>query len=166
MKAILVSPLGDKKIDLKNSFWWSLCFGPFYFASVGLWSTAIISFFLAVISGGISVLIYPFFTEKIITSYYMNMGWKKQDPQDAMKNAMGGFACESCGMPMDLNTISKRDIRYCFHCQDPKTGALKPYGQVRSDSIDALMRIMGKTKEEAEKTADDAMLKLPRWKVK
>jgi hypothetical protein len=72
--------------------------------------------------------------------------------------------CESCGMPLDEKTTSKFEERYCIYCQDQKTGELKTYEQVREGSIGAAMRIMGKTKEEAEKMADEMMPKLPRWK--
>ncbi len=73
-------------------------------------------------------------------------------------------SCESCGMPLDEKTVSKFDTKYCIYCQDQQTGALKSFDDVRAGSIDAAMRLMGKTKEEAEKMADDMMPKLPRWK--
>jgi hypothetical protein len=72
--------------------------------------------------------------------------------------------CESCGMPLDEKTSSKFDQRYCFYCQDQETRKLKTYEQVRKSSIDAVIRLMGKTQEEAEKMADEMMPKLPRWK--
>lgn len=72
--------------------------------------------------------------------------------------------CESCGMPMDEKTVSKYDKRYCIYCQDQETGRLKTFDEVRRGSVDAAMRLMGKTKEEAEKMADESMPKLPRWK--
>ena len=71
--------------------------------------------------------------------------------------------CESCGMPLEEKTTSKKDGRYCFYCQNQETGELASYEQVRQGSIDAAMRLMGKTKEEAEKMADEMMPKLPRW---
>lgn len=72
--------------------------------------------------------------------------------------------CESCGMPLDEKTTSKSDGRYCIYCQNQETGELKTYGQVKEGSIGAAMSLMGKTKEEAEKMADEMMPKLPRWK--
>lgn len=72
--------------------------------------------------------------------------------------------CQSCGMPLDEHTTSKQDGRYCIYCQDQKTGELKTFEQVREGSIGAAMRIMGKTKAEAEKMADELLPKLPRWK--
>jgi len=73
-------------------------------------------------------------------------------------------SCESCGMPMDEKTVSKKDGRYCIYCQDQNTGVLKTYAQVREGSIGAAMKFMGKSKAEAEKMADEMMPKLPRWK--
>lgn len=72
--------------------------------------------------------------------------------------------CESCGMPLDASSISKFDPRYCVYCQDQDNGKLRPYEQVREGCIGAAMRLMSKTKEEAEKLADDMLPNLPRWK--
>lgn len=79
-------------------------------------------------------------------------------------NQPKGSICESCGMPLDDKTTSKFDKRYCIYCQNQMTGELASYDQVRTGSIGAAMKLMGKTKEEAEKMADDMMPKLPRWK--
>ncbi len=72
--------------------------------------------------------------------------------------------CESCGMPLDEKTTSKFDKRYCIYCQNQETGELRTYKQVREGSIGAAMRLMGKTKEEAENLADQMLPNLPRWK--
>ncbi len=73
-------------------------------------------------------------------------------------------ACESCGMPLEEGTTSKHDKRYCIYCQNQETGELKTYEQVKEGSIAAAMKLMGKTKEEAETMADEMMPNLPRWK--
>ena len=67
-------------------------------------------------------------------------------------------------MSLDDKTTSIFDGRCCIYCQDQHTGKLKTYDQVREGSIGAAMKLMGKTKEEAEKMADEMMPKLPRWK--
>jgi len=72
--------------------------------------------------------------------------------------------CESCGMPLDEKTTSKLDERYCIYCQDQQSGELATKEQVREGSINAAMQFMGKTKEEAEKMADEIMPELPRWR--
>ena len=71
--------------------------------------------------------------------------------------------CESCGMPLDEKTTSKFDGRYCIYCQNQENGELASKEQVREGSIQALMRLQGKSREEAEKIADETMPKLPRW---
>lgn len=76
MAVILVSPAGQREIVLRRVFLWCLFFGPFYFAYLGIWDSAIVSGILAVISGGISMLIYPFFAQRIIIETYQKKGWK------------------------------------------------------------------------------------------
>jgi len=168
MSVILVSPAGTMEKDLRNCFWWSLIFGPFYFAYMGVWDTAVISFILAVVSGGLSVLVYPFFTEKIIVANYVKKGWKIKDISVAAfeSGATGKLRCESCGMPMDVDEVSKFDLRYCIHCQDQATGDLKSYQEVRDSSINAAMKFLGKSREEAVKMTEEMMPKLARWKNK
>lgn len=72
--------------------------------------------------------------------------------------------CESCGMPMDSNQISKFDKRYCIYCQDQNNGKLKTKEEVRKGSIGAAMKFMGKSRADAQNLADEMMPKLPRWK--
>ena len=72
--------------------------------------------------------------------------------------------CESCGMPLDGNSSSKFTKSYCIYCQNQETSELAAKEQVREGSIGAAMRLMGKTREEAEKMADDLMPNLPRWR--
>jgi hypothetical protein len=73
--------------------------------------------------------------------------------------------CESCGMPLDDKITSKYEGRYCIYCQNQENGELKTYNQVREGSIGAAIRLMGKTKVEAQNLADEMMPKLPRWKT-
>ncbi len=72
--------------------------------------------------------------------------------------------CESCGMPLDDESKSKMDERYCIYCQDQESGELRTYEQVRKGSIGAAMKLMGKSREEAEQMADEMLPNLPRWK--
>ncbi len=73
--------------------------------------------------------------------------------------------CHSCGMPLEGNSTSKFDNRYCIYCQDQQSGQLKNREEVREGSIWAAMKFMGKTREEAEKMADTLMPTLPRWQA-
>lgn len=61
--------------ETNKSWLWALLFGCFYFAKHGVWPHVFISFFLAVFTGGISWLIYPFFTKDIIRKCYLKKGW-------------------------------------------------------------------------------------------
>jgi hypothetical protein len=72
--------------------------------------------------------------------------------------------CQSCGMPMDEETQSKFDERYCIYCQDQTTKRLKPYEEVVRGSVNAAVKFLGKSKEEAIKMANENLPKLPRWK--
>lgn len=72
--------------------------------------------------------------------------------------------CESCGMPLDETSASKLDERYCIHCQNQDSGELGTREQVREGSITAAMQMMGKSREEAEKMADEMLPRLPRWR--
>jgi hypothetical protein len=76
MAVVMVSPTGKREVKLERVFLWSLIFGPFYFAYLGIWDSALVSGLLAVISGGISILIYPFFAERIIVETYKKQGWR------------------------------------------------------------------------------------------
>lgn len=71
--------------------------------------------------------------------------------------------CESCGMPLDEKTVSQHDNRYCIYCQNQETGIMKTYEEVREGSVGAAIKLMGKTREEAEKLADKMLPQLPRW---
>ena len=73
--------------------------------------------------------------------------------------------CESCGMPLNAGFTSTHDPRYCIYCQNQETGALASKEQVREGSVGAAMRLMGKTREEAEKMADQMLPMLPRWRA-
>ena len=73
-------------------------------------------------------------------------------------------SCESCGMPLDEETTSKMDKRYCIYCQNQETGELGTYEQVREGSIAAAVDLIGKTPEEAAAEVDGMLKELPRWK--
>lgn len=73
-------------------------------------------------------------------------------------------SCDSCGMPLEANTTSKFDGRYCIYCQNQDTGFLKTFEEVKAGSIGAAIKFMGKTQAEAEQLAEEMLPKLPRWK--
>jgi hypothetical protein len=59
------------------AFLWCLLFGCFYFAIKGVWGHALIAFVLALITGGLSWLIYPFFAKGIVAKSYLRRGWSE-----------------------------------------------------------------------------------------
>jgi len=55
---------------------WTFLFGFFYFALKGIWRHAVIGFLLALITFGMSWLIYPFFANGIVRRHYLRSGWE------------------------------------------------------------------------------------------
>ena len=56
-------------------FLWSFLFGSLYYAAKGVWGHFLLSLLLAGLTAGISWVIYPFFTEKIMRAHYLRKGW-------------------------------------------------------------------------------------------
>ena len=75
-----------------------------------------------------------------------------------------GPMCESCGMPLDEDSVSKIKGTYCIYCQNQETGELGSYEQVKEGSVNASVKLMGKTPEEAEQMVNEMLPNLPRWK--
>lgn len=64
-------------VEESSSPWlWCLLFGTFYFMFKGVWTHAVLSFIVAVFTGGLSWLIYPFFAKQILITHYNKMGWE------------------------------------------------------------------------------------------
>ena len=74
--AILFKNPANGYIESSSNAWlWCLLFGIFYFLFKGIWTHAVIGFVLAVLTGGISWLIYPFFAKSIVINSYSRKGW-------------------------------------------------------------------------------------------
>jgi hypothetical protein len=58
---------------------WCLICGPLYFAHKGAWSHAAISTVAAVVTGGFSWLVYPFFARRAVKTSYLRRGWRQVD---------------------------------------------------------------------------------------
>ncbi|MBB1127249.1 hypothetical protein [Thiospirillum jenense] len=54
---------------------WVLLFGTIYFIIKGVWTHALVSFIFALLTAGISWLIYPFFASSIMRRHYLKKGW-------------------------------------------------------------------------------------------
>ncbi len=70
-------------VEIKHPKRWVLIGGPFYFAKHKAWLHTIISGILAIATGGISCLIYPFFGEWIIRNAYLGRGWIEMGEDEA-----------------------------------------------------------------------------------
>ena len=71
------NPSNDHIEKISSPGLWTFLFGSFYFAFKGVWSHALISFILALVTVGISWLIYPFFASSIMRKHYLNKGWSE-----------------------------------------------------------------------------------------
>ncbi len=56
---------------------WTLLFGSFYFALRREWAHALASFIAALLSFGLSWLVYPFFAHEIMRVHYLKSGWEE-----------------------------------------------------------------------------------------
>jgi hypothetical protein len=56
---------------------WTLLFGCFYFAAKGVWTHAVVSFGLAILTCGVSWFIYPFFARRILEVHYLRKAWQE-----------------------------------------------------------------------------------------
>jgi len=56
---------------------WTALFGPIYFLFRGVFHHALISFFLAVLTWGLSNVIYAFAAPSILENHYMRKGWER-----------------------------------------------------------------------------------------
>jgi hypothetical protein len=55
---------------------WTFLFGPLYFAVHGVWSHAVISLVVALLTVGLSWVVYPFLAPSILRNAYLRKGWK------------------------------------------------------------------------------------------
>lgn len=61
--------------EVRLAWFWSLLFGFFYFAVKGIWTHAVAGLVLALLTFGISWLVYPFFAQQIVERHYLRRGW-------------------------------------------------------------------------------------------
>jgi hypothetical protein len=61
--------------ETKDAWLWCLLFGCIYFAVKGIWTHAIAAAVLAILTVGLSWLIYPFFANDIVRTHYLRKGW-------------------------------------------------------------------------------------------
>ena len=71
-----VNPANGHVERINDAWAWVLVFGCFYFAVKGVWSHALIGLILALMTGGLSWLVYPFFAARIMRTFYLRKGWR------------------------------------------------------------------------------------------
>ena len=54
---------------------WTFFFGVIYFAIKGVWRHVFLGFVAAMLTFGISWLIYPFFAAELVRDSYLRKGW-------------------------------------------------------------------------------------------
>ncbi|MGZ8172842.1 MULTISPECIES: hypothetical protein [Methylobacter] len=69
------NPTNGYTETVNAAFLWTLLFGTLYFAVRGVWTHVFASAVLAVLTIGVSWLIYPFFASSIIRKNYLRKGW-------------------------------------------------------------------------------------------
>jgi hypothetical protein len=72
------NPTNNYVENISLAWLWCLLFGSFYFAFKGVWMHAILSGFLAIVTSGLSWLLYPIFARRILTKHYLRGGWIQQ----------------------------------------------------------------------------------------
>lgn len=61
--------------EISAAWFWVLLFGAIYFAVKGVWNHAAASLILAILTFGVSWLIYPFFASSVMRTHYLRRGW-------------------------------------------------------------------------------------------
>ena len=77
MTMVFENPQNSYTEQVDKAWLWCLLFGTFYFIYKGVWVHAAISFGMALMTSGLSWLIYPFFADKAIRKAYLQKGWKE-----------------------------------------------------------------------------------------
>lgn len=69
-------PKTQQVTDLTNIPLWALLFGAIYFAVKGIWTHAVAGILLAIVTAGISWLVYPLFARQIMRNHLLLTGWE------------------------------------------------------------------------------------------
>ena len=65
-------------VEVVDGAWfYTLIFGCFYLGYKGAWMAAVLCFFAAFFTFGISWLIVPFFADDIVRKCYLQRGWRE-----------------------------------------------------------------------------------------
>jgi hypothetical protein len=130
----LVNPAnGARKSTIP--FLWCLIFGGFYFIIHGIWTQAVISLFVSLITFGIGWFVYPFFAKRIVRNHYLKLGWveqfdyyrriadgtapvtwvgaNKEQPAPKSQPEVIKVRCSKCGV------LNSEQAKFCSNCGKP-----------------------------------------------
>lgn len=68
-------PTTDYVETIESPWVWVLIGGSIYFIIKGIWTHAVASMFLALVTCGLSWFIYPIFARDIVRAHYLKQGW-------------------------------------------------------------------------------------------
>lgn len=69
------NPVNGHTEDIGGCWAWVLLLGCIYFAAKGVWTHAVAALLAAIVTGGLSWLVYPFFAKGIMRTHYLRKGW-------------------------------------------------------------------------------------------
>lgn len=69
------NPANGHTEDIGGCWAWVLLLGCIYFAAKGVWTHAVAALLAAIVTGGLSWLVYPFFAARIMRTHYLRKGW-------------------------------------------------------------------------------------------
>jgi hypothetical protein len=75
-KAMAFRNPANGHVERIDGVWaWVLLLGCIYFAAKGVWTHAVAALLAAVVTGGLSWFVYPFFAGKVMRTHYLRKGW-------------------------------------------------------------------------------------------
>jgi len=80
MKMRFEQPTNGHVEEVDGAWFYTLIFGCFYLAYKGAWAAAVISFFAAMLTVGLSWLVMPVFADELIRKSFLSRGWKELPP--------------------------------------------------------------------------------------
>ena len=83
---IFRNPQNNYTVETRHPVLFTFLFGPLYFVVHGVWTHAVISLVLAMLTMGFSWILYPFFAPGIIQTAYLKKGWMIDTPPSAAVN--------------------------------------------------------------------------------
>lgn len=75
----LRNPANSYEETVDKAGLWCLLFGCFYLAYKGAWMAAAVALGLALATGFISWLVFPFFARRLVVKSYLQRGWHLVD---------------------------------------------------------------------------------------